>query len=189
MNKLKIDYNQEIKLGILAKLLNISERQVQRLALDEVIRKNDKNKYLFLESVHGYIEYLEEKNNAPKDLKEEKIKEEIARIKEDTELKKIRKMELKNQLHSSEIVKVVMTNMLVNMKGKLLSISNKLAPLIVAMDNLGEIQDAIQTEILEALTELSEYDPEIFKDKKYIDIEEEEEKQVEPKKRGRKKGK
>lgn len=173
----------------LAKFLDVSDRHIRDLVSEGYIIKTERGKYLLFESIRGYINYLEEKNNAPKDLKEEKIKEEIARIKEDTELKKIRKMELKNQLHSAEIVKEVMTNMLVNMKGKLLSISNKLAPLIVVMDNLGEIQDTIQTEILEVLTELSEYDPEMFKDKKYIDIEEEEEKQVEPKKRGRKKGK
>lgn len=184
---MKIEYNQEIKVGILAKLLNISERQVQRLALDGVIIKNDKNKYLFLESIQSYIEYLEEKNNAPKDLKEAKIKEEIERLKKDTELKKLRIQEMKNQLHSADTIKEVMVNMLMNMKGKLLSISNKLAPLIIGMDNLGEIQDAIQSEILESLEELSDYDSELFKSKKFIDIDEEIEEIEQQSKKGRSK--
>lgn len=92
---------------------------------------------------------------------------------------------MKNQLHSADTIKEVMVNMLMNMKGKLLSISNKLAPLIIGMDNLGEIQDAIQSEILESLEELSDYDSELFKSKKFIEIDEEIEEIEQQRKKGR----
>ena len=146
-----------------------------------------------MESIHSYLDYLELKNDADVDLKEEKIKEEIKKIKKDTELKALKISELKNQLHSATVIEEVMTNMLVNIKGKLLSLPNKLAPAVIACDNLGEIQDIILTGISDTLTELSEYSPEIFQNKNFIDEDEEEEKintkkenkNDKPKKRGR----
>ena len=188
--------NNEIVKGIaLAKILNMSERHIRRLAEENVIKKNGQNKYLFLESVHSYLNYLELKNDADVDLKEEKIKEEIKKIKKDTELKALKISELKNQLHSATVIEEVMTNMLVNIKGKLLSLPNKLAPAVIACDNLGEIQDIILTGISDTLIELSEYSPDIFKNKNFIDEDEEEEKintknkkenkNDKPKKRGR----
>ena len=187
--------NEVIKGVTLAKILNLSERHLRRLAEENVIKKNGQNKYLFLESIHSYLDYLELKNDADVDLKEEKIKEEIKKIKKDTELKALKISELKNQLHSATVIEEVMTNMLVNIKGKPLSLPNKLAPTVIACDNLGEIQDIILTGISDTLTELSEYSPDIFKNKNFIDEDEEEEKvniknkkeneNDKPKKRGR----
>ena len=73
--------NEVIKGVTLAKILNLSERHLRRLAEENVIKKNGQNKYLFLESIHSYLDYLELKNDADVDLKEEKIKEEIKKIK------------------------------------------------------------------------------------------------------------
>ena len=108
-------------------------------------------------------------------MKDEKIREEIKKIKKDTELKALKISELKNQLHPAGVIEEVMTSMLVNIKGKLLSLPNKLAPTVIACDNLGEIQDIILTGISDTLTELSEYSPEMFKSKNYIDEDEDEE--------------
>ena len=166
--------NQIIKATELAKLLGITDRHLRNLANEGVVKKTEKGKYLFFESVRGYIEYVESKNDVDLDLKDEKIKEEIKRIKKDTELKDLKIKETKNQLHSAYIVEKVMTNMLMNIKGKLLSISSKIAPAVIALDNLGEIQDVIQDEIFEVLEELSEYEPDMFKNNK-IFVEDEEE--------------
>ena len=80
-----------------------------------------------------------------------------------------------------------MTDSLMNLKGRLLSLSNRLAPQLIALDNLGEIQEVIQDSILEALEELSEYNPELFKNKNFIEDDDEEEgvEKVEKRKRGR----
>ena len=87
-------------------------------------------------------------------------------------------------MHLASIVEKVMTDMLMNIKGKLLSISSKVAPAVIASDNLGEIQDVIQDEIFEALEELSEYDPDIFKNNKiFVENEEDMEVKVESEKR------
>lgn len=171
----------------LAKMLGVSDRHIRDLANENVVKKTAQGKYLLLESVRGYIEYLKSRNDADISLKDEKIKEETKRIIKDTEIKELKIKELKNQLHSADVIEKVMTDSLVNMKGKLLSLSNKLAPQIIALDNLGEIQDVIQDGIFEALEELSEYNPEMFRSKNFVDDDEEEEMEVknEKRKRGR----
>jgi transcriptional regulator, merR family len=181
-----IKENQIIKATELAKLLGITDRHLRNLANEGVIKKTEKGKYLLLESVRGYIEYIESKNDVDLNLKDEKIKEEIKRIKKDVELKDLKIKETKNQLHLASIVEKVMTDMLMNIKGKLLSISSKVAPAVIAADNLGEIQDVIQDEIFEVLEELSEYDPDMFKNNKiFIENEEDMEVKVESEKRTR----
>ena len=172
---MEIKSGQIIKGVQLAVILGLSERHIRRLANENVIKKNGQGKYLFLESVHGYLEYMELKNGTDIDLKDEKIKEETKKIKKDIELKSLRISELKSQLHSAENVKKVMNNMLANIRGKLLALSNKLAPSVIACDNLGEIQDIIHTNILVALDELSNYDAETFKNNFLLEEELEEE--------------
>ena len=171
----------------LAKMLGVSDRHIRDLANENVVKKTAQGKYLLLESVRGYIEYLKSRNDADISLKDEKIKEETKRIIKDTEIKELKIKELKNQLHSADVIEKVMTDSLINMKGKLLSLSNKLAPQIIALDNLGEIQDVIQDGIFQALEELSEYNPEMFRSKNFVDDDEEEGMEVknEKRKRGR----
>ena len=171
----------------LAKMLGVSDRHIRDLANENVVKKTAQGKYLLLESVRGYIEYLKSRNDADISLKDEKIKEETKRIIKDTEIKELKIKELKNQLHSADVIEKVMTDSLINMKGKLLSLSNKLAPQIIALDNLGEIQDVIRDGIFEALEELSEYNPEMFRSKNFVEDDEEEEMEVknEKRKRGR----
>ena len=172
---MEIKSGQIIKGVQLAVILGLSERHIRRLANENVIKKNGQGKYLFLESVHGYLEYMQLKNGTDIDLKDEKIKEETKKIKKDIELKSLRISELKSQLHSAENVKKVMNNLLANIRGKLLALSNKLAPSVIACDNLGEIQDIIHTNILVALDELSNYDAETFKNNILLEEELEEE--------------
>lgn len=179
--------DQIVRAMDLAKMLGVSDRHIRDLANENVVKKTAQGKYLLLESVRGYIEYLKSRNDADISLKDEKIKEETKRIIKDTEIKELKIKELKNQLHSADVIEKVMTDSLINMKGKLLSLSNKLAPQIIALDNLGEIQDVIQDGIFEALEELSEYNPEMFRSKNFVEDDEEEEMEVknEKRKRGR----
>lgn len=78
-------------------------------------------------------------------------------------------------MHDGQEVERVWTNMLMNMKGKLLSIPTKVAPQLIARDDVALIQDMLQTEIHEALQELSEYDAADYHSKDYVEIEGEEE--------------
>ena len=159
----------------LAEIFGVTDRYIRILAKDEVVKKSGtRGKYLLIESIKGFIEFLRESSSADVDLKEAKLKKETEKIAKDIELKTIKISELKNELHSAEIVKKVMTVMLTNLKGKLLAVPNKIAPLVVGCDNLGDIQDIVLSSIEDVLLELSEYSPELFKNKNII-LEDEEE--------------
>ena len=77
---MEIKENQVIRVTQLAVLLGITDRHVRNLANEGIIKKTEKGKYLFLESIQGYMNYLEQKNGIDVDLKDEKIKEETKKI-------------------------------------------------------------------------------------------------------------
>lgn len=157
----------------LAEILGITDRYVRKLASENVLQKSGtRGKYFLKESIQGFIEYLRGSTSSNVTLKDVKIKKETEKLDKDIELKTIRIAELRNDLHSSDIVEKVMTTTLVNLKGKLLSVPNKIAPLVVGCDNLGDIQSIILESIEDTLLELSDYSKELFKNKD-IFIEEE----------------
>lgn len=153
----------------LAELFGVTDRYIRMLAKDEIVKKSGtRGKYLLAESIKGFIAFLRESSSVNVDLKEVKLKKETEKIAKDIELKAIKISELKNELHSADIVRKVMTTMLTNLKGKLLSVPNKIAPLVVGCDNLGDIQDIVLSSIEDVLLELSDYTPELFKNKNII---------------------
>ena len=159
----------------LAELFGVTDRYIRMLAQGGIVKKSgNRGKYLLVESVKGFIEFIKEQNSADVDLKDSKLKKETEKIEKDIELKSIKISELKNELHSADIVRKVMTVMLTNLKGKLLAVPNKIAPLVVGCDNLGDIQDIVLSSIEDVLLELSDYSPELFKNKNVI-LEDEEE--------------
>nr|DAT00281.1 MAG TPA: Protein of unknown function (DUF1441) [Caudoviricetes sp.] len=153
----------------LAELFGVTDRYIRMLAKDEIVKKSGtRGKYLLAESIKGFIAFLRESSSVDVDLKEVKLKKETEKIAKDIELKAIKISELKNELHSADIVRKVMTVMLTNLKGKLLAVPNKIAPLVVGCDNLGDIQDIVLSSIEDVLLELSDYTPELFKNKNII---------------------
>ena len=83
---------------------------------------------------------------------------------------------LEADLHEANDVKRVMNNIIAGFKGQLQTIPYKLAPLIIGVENLGELQEIISDNINSILKELSEYDRNKFiKNKEYIIEDDEEE--------------
>nr|DAN75915.1 MAG TPA: Protein of unknown function (DUF1441) [Caudoviricetes sp.]DAQ44951.1 MAG TPA: Protein of unknown function (DUF1441) [Caudoviricetes sp.]DAU66791.1 MAG TPA: Protein of unknown function (DUF1441) [Caudoviricetes sp.]DAU73194.1 MAG TPA: Protein of unknown function (DUF1441) [Caudoviricetes sp.]DAY25834.1 MAG TPA: Protein of unknown function (DUF1441) [Caudoviricetes sp.] len=172
----KLDFDETIKIRELAEILGISERQIQRLAKENVIQKNDKGKYLFYKSVRSYIDYLRELEGTPQQLQEEKLKNEIDYLKTRDRKENIKIKILEADLHEANDVKRVMNNIIAGFKGQLQTIPYKLAPLIIGVENLGELQEIISDNINSILKELSEYDRNKFiKNKEYIIEDDEEE--------------
>ena len=77
---------------------------------------------------------------------------------------------IKGQVHKSEDVERVMTDMFLKFKNKMLALPHKLA---IKLENRGrqDIQKVLREEISDALTELADYTPEAFYSDEHIDIE------------------
>ena len=170
-----IDFNETTKLKELAKVIGLSERHLQRLSQEGIIKKNDKGKYLLYESIRSYINHLKEIESTPQQLQEEKLKNEIEYLKTRDRKENIKIKILEADLHEASDVKRVMNNIISGFKGQLQTIPYKLAPLVIGIDNLGEIQEIITNNINSVLLELSEYDRSKFlKNKEYVNSEDEE---------------
>lgn len=170
-----INFDETTKLKELAKVIGLSERHLQRLSQEGIIKRNDKGKYLLYESIRSYINYLKEIESTPQQLQEEKLKNEIEYLKTRDRKENIKIKILEADLHEASDVKRVMNNIISGFKGQLQTIPNKLAPLVIGIDNLGEIQEIITNNINSVLLELSEYDRSKFlKNKEYVNSEDEE---------------
>lgn len=157
---------------VLSDVFGVSERRIRQLAEEGVLKKFKRGRYSFAESVKSYIIYLktasdlEDNNTSKLDLDEEKAKHEKLKI-EKTQLQlKV----MKAELHYSGDVEVIMNDMLANFRAKIIGLPAKVAPMLLSRTNVAEIQDVLQKQCSEALEELSNYDPKMFYDDKYIDF-------------------
>lgn len=164
--------------SVLAKAFGLTDRRIRMLAEEGVIKRVGHGRYNFVESVQNYIVYLRtntELKESKTDLKvdyehEHALLEKAKREKAEIELKVMR-----GEVHLAEDVEQVMNDMLVNFRGKILSMPSKLSPMLVARDNVNNIKDIIEKNCFEVLDELKSYDTKAFYNDKYIDFEEIEE--------------
>lgn len=141
----------------LGKIIELSARRVNQLAKEGIIQKDQSGKFDLRKAVPLYMKYID-KNDTLK--REKTMHEKIKREKASLELKL-----MKNELHKSEDVEAVMTDMLSRCRAKLLGIPSKVAPFVIGYNEIGKIQAVIQKHIEEALIELSDYNPEMFMSK------------------------
>ena len=138
----------------IAKLLKLTERRVQQLAKDDIIPKAERGKYDLISSVHGYIDFLKAKAGGDFTA-EDVIKNKNKLMKAKAEIAEIEKMKATGELIPKEEVKSTWLELINKVKQKLLSIPNKIAPIIVAIKNTNEIKLILQDKIYEALYEIS----------------------------------
>jgi hypothetical protein len=146
----------------LAAGLGISRRWVYQLVNEGIIQKTENNKFNVGDSTRRYCEYLRSGNTGTKadtqaEYWQEKTKHENTR----QEMAAIKLAKLKNQLHDAADVERVISGMLVVFRSKILAIPAKVS-LRLANKESDVITSVLSSELREALTELSEYDPAMF---------------------------
>jgi hypothetical protein len=142
----------------IARFLDISERRVRQLRDEKIIEEypNSNGLYELIPTVHRYINYLRKRNPETEeniDYYTERAKLVRAkRLNEEFELK-IKE----NKLHSSDDIEVVMTDMLINFKSRLMAIPAKLSPILSKKKDKTEIFKILKEHIDESLDELSDF--------------------------------
>jgi len=150
----------------MASLLGFTRQRINQLAKEGILEKQAAGRFPLMKNVQRYIEYLrtgaKDRGNDDDEAQalywEEKALHERAK----RETAELRLAKLKNQMHDAADVELVMTNMLVTFRTRILSVPDKIAPKVLGVKNLAEISDTVNNELLEALSELSEYDPAMF---------------------------
>jgi len=148
----------------LAKVFGVTSRYVNQLAKEGVLERRAPGRWPLETNVIKYIEFLRSGKSDPEGQEsksiywEERAKHEAAK----REMAELNLAKLKNQMHDAADVEMVMTNMLTVFRNRILGIPQKLAPKLISMNNLAEISSIIETELMEALSELKDYDPTPF---------------------------
>lgn len=157
----------------LEKIIGVSDRRIRQLAEEGIIIRAAKGRYKLMDSILNFILKLKVEiemkgGTSPDgeiDLEEEralheKVKRHISELKLQT---------MKGELHKSEDVEHVMTDMLVSIKTKLLSMPTKLAPILVSRNDIDFVRSTINREVLDTLNELKDYNPKEFYSDEYIE--------------------
>ena len=147
----------------IAKLLKLSERRVQQLAKDNIIPKAERGKYDLVSSVHGYIDFLKAKAGGDFTA-EEVLKNKNKLLKAKAEIAEIEKQKATGELIPKEEVKRTWLELVHKIKQKLLSIPNKVAPVVATVKNISEIKLILQDKLYEALYEITSDDRSVAKD-------------------------
>ncbi|KEO84768.1 type IV toxin-antitoxin system AbiEi family antitoxin domain-containing protein [Tumebacillus flagellatus] len=144
----------------LARVFGKSTRWVNDLTHDEVLEKVKHGTYRLPDSVQRYIEHLKKQYEEGGGIDyafEKAAHERVKRKKAEIEL-----AAMEGQMHSSADVETVMNDMVGNFRAKMLALPSILAPQLVGITEIPVVFDMLSREIHDALTELSEYDPQTF---------------------------
>ncbi|HEY1771463.1 MAG TPA: hypothetical protein VGG02_14525 [Chthoniobacterales bacterium] len=156
-----------ISLRHLAKLLDVTPRQVQLLTSSGVLHRatNEKGnelrgKYTLL-SVRDYCRYLRTQSTAEDASETEHSALRNRRITATAEMSELLLNQYKSRLHEADDVEFCLTNFITHIKQRVLAIPSRAARLLPGK-KFKEIYDLLSEEIATCLQELSGYDPSIF---------------------------
>lgn len=144
----------KLSLSAISQLLKLTERRIQQLAKDEIIPKAQRGEYEMIPCVHGYIDYLKAK------IGREFTAEDLAinrnrLLKAQADLVEIEKQKQEGELIAKQEVKKNWLSILSVIKSKLLSMPNKVAPVVMTYKNVNEVKLILKDKIYDTLHEIA----------------------------------
>lgn len=162
---------------VLAEITGMSDRHVRNFADEGIFVRNSHGRYLLMKSLKNYILNLRIAKAGEKitsdfeegelDLEHEKARHEHLKAM----VTEIRLQLIKGQVHKSEDVGAVITNMFTKFRSKMMAVPYKLAPKLEGKNRI-EIADILKEEINFSLSELADYKPSDYYPPEYIDTSE-----------------
>lgn len=162
---------------VMGECLGVGDRMIRHLAEIGIIKRNSHGRYLLLTSIKNYILTLKIQKAGEHvktnvfdeefDLNTEKAKHEHLK----SMLTEVKLKLVQGQVHRSEDVGHILTDMFTKFRSKMMAIPSKLANKLVGKDRY-EIQEILKEEIHSALDELSDYSPADYYSDEFIDVDE-----------------
>ena len=143
-------------LGVIARLLDLTERRVQQLAREGVIPRADRGQYDLVGAVRGYVRFLREQaaraeTGAP-DLGAERAR----LVKAKADLAEMEARARRRDLLPAAEVEDAWTAILATLRARLLTLPDRLAPLVNEETTLAGSRALIRRAITETLAELAQ---------------------------------
>jgi hypothetical protein len=141
--------------GVIAKLLMLTERRVQQLAAEGSIPKAQHGAYELAPTVRSYIRYLRDRS-AGADVSGGDVSVYKTRmIKAKARIAEAEADQVDGALLRRTDVEAAWSKMIGNMRARLLSIPTKTAPLVHSSPNIASVSFVLTTALYEALEEIS----------------------------------
>ena len=164
-----------VSAGVLKQLLMFKDdSRVRQLAGEGIFIRASKGRYLLFESLQNYIKTLK----VQKDVQSAEAENDVDYKTERAKLEQVKRIQaelklalMKGELHKSNDVERIMTDMLARIRSRFLQMPSKMAPLL-AEKEAGEIKKMLSNEVRDILEELKEYDPKDFYSEDFVEIEE-----------------
>ena len=141
---------------VVADFLDLSERRVRQLRDKGIISETRPGLYDLRTVIRQYINYLRKDGSTEEVVDYNTERARLVRAKRENE-----ELELslrKREVHRSEDIEKVMSDMLIRFKSRLMAIPAKLSPILSKKTDQTEIFKLIKSAVDEALDELSDYD-------------------------------
>lgn len=150
----------------LAAVLGISARRVQQLTQDGVLDTVSRGKFALSEAVQSYIRYLgrDAMTESEKKLEEAKAKAEATLKLSKAKIAKAQADELSGQMHRSEDVAAMTSDLIYTMRGALMAFPGRVAIDAAAISDPAEEAEYLRKEVYELCGQLAQYryDPKAY---------------------------
>lgn len=161
-----------VSAAVLGDMFGVTDRRIRQMAEEGTVVRAAKGRYKLVESIKNYLLTLKlaaegvgvELADGEINFDEEKALHE--RVKR--HISELKLQVMKGELHKAEDVQIVMMDMLVAFKTKMMSIPSKTAPILENRE-VAFIKERLTKEVIEALNELKDYDPKVFYSDEYVE--------------------
>jgi len=155
-------------IGVIARLLDLSERRVQQLSREGVIPKAERGQYDLIGCVRGYVRYLRDQALRAQAGAPDYAAERARFIRARADLAEMEAEEKRRSLIAAEQIEAAWIAVLALLRTRLLALPDRLAPQAFEQSTVGDTRNLIRTAIREVLDDLAQPDIDLEAD---IDLE------------------
>jgi phage terminase Nu1 subunit (DNA packaging protein) len=155
-------------IGVIARLLDLSERRVQQLSREGVIPKAERGQYDLIGSVRGYVRYLRDQALKAQAGAPDYAAERARFIRARADLAEMEAEEKRRSLIAADQIEAAWIAVLALLRTRLLALPDRLAPQAFEQSTVGDTRNLIRAAIREVLDDLAQPDIELEAD---IDLE------------------
>ena len=151
-------------IGVIARLLDLSERRVQQLSREGVIPKAERGQYELIGSVSGYVRYLRDQALKAQAGAPDYAAERARYIRARADLAEMEAEEKRRSLIAAEQIEAAWIAVLALLRTRLLALPDRLAPQAFEQSTVGDTRNLIRAAIREVLDDLAQPDTELEAD-------------------------
>lgn len=151
-------------IGVIARLLDLSERRVQQLSREGVIPKAERGQYDLIGSVRGYVRYLRDQALKAQAGAPDYAAERARFIRARADLAEMEAEEKRRSLIAAEQIEAAWIAVLAHLRTRLLALPDRLAPQAFEQSTVGDTRNLIRAAIREVLDDLAQPDIELEAD-------------------------